>query len=292
MRSDTIPQAVGYARQEPIKAPGWHGLVAWDMLCNSLTTGLFLTAALGEMVLPDTFTPVARAAYPVALVFLVVDLVLLVVDLGDPWRFHHMLRVFKPGSPMSVGVWSLTVYSLPLTVVAILSLVPGGPVVETVRLAAIVLGIVPALAAAAYKGVLLSTSAQPGWQEARWLGGYLTCGALVLGCPALIVVAHLMGQPRAAEVLRPALALLLVVQVVPLAFLWAELWPVLRRAFTPGQQFVGITVVGAGSLLLPLCLVIVTDRPAWQLTAAVLVLLGGLAARYLLQIPHRSTQRP
>ena len=42
---------------------------------------------------------------------------LLVLDLGDPLRFHHMLRVFKPSSPMSLGTWSLTVYSLPLTLI-------------------------------------------------------------------------------------------------------------------------------------------------------------------------------
>ena len=36
---------------------------------------------------------------------------LLIADLGDPKRFHHMLRVFKPGSPMSVGTWTLLTYS-------------------------------------------------------------------------------------------------------------------------------------------------------------------------------------
>ena len=72
-------------------------------------------------------------AYPVALVFLAADLVLLVVDLGDPWRFHHMLRMFKPGSPMSLGVWSLTVYSLPLTIAAILSVMPMNETWEWVR---------------------------------------------------------------------------------------------------------------------------------------------------------------
>jgi hypothetical protein len=64
----------------------------------------------------------AKVAYPVALVLLLVDLGLLVLDLGDPLRFHHMLRTFKPGSPMSVGTWCLTIFSLPLTAAAALSL--------------------------------------------------------------------------------------------------------------------------------------------------------------------------
>ena len=37
------------------KAPNWHGLVALDMLFNNLTTGLFLVAALGELVAPENF---------------------------------------------------------------------------------------------------------------------------------------------------------------------------------------------------------------------------------------------
>src|SRR5271166_6868299 len=122
----------GYSTKEVTKVPGWHGLVAWDLLFNNLTTGLFLFAAVGELASPGLLGPVARAAYPVALVLLLTDLMMLVLDLGDPLRFHHMLRVFKPSSPMSLGTWSLTVYSLPLTlIVAIeaaqaLHLLPSG----------------------------------------------------------------------------------------------------------------------------------------------------------------------
>src|SRR5258708_21236346 len=37
---------------------------------------------------------------------------LLVVDLGRPARFHHMLRVFKLSSPLSVGTWILSGFGL------------------------------------------------------------------------------------------------------------------------------------------------------------------------------------
>ncbi|WP_416904257.1 NrfD/PsrC family molybdoenzyme membrane anchor subunit [Micromonospora echinospora] len=36
--------------------------------------------------------------------------VFLVHDLGRPARFHHMLRVAKVTSPMSVGTWILAVF--------------------------------------------------------------------------------------------------------------------------------------------------------------------------------------
>src|SRR5436190_22853140 len=207
----TARSGAGYATGPVTKAPAWHGLVAWDLLFNNLTTGLFLVAAIGELAAPAIFTPVARVAYPVALVFLIADLLCLVLDLGDPLRFHHMLRVFKPTSPMSLGTWCLTIYSLPLTVAAALSLWPGsGPALEWARKAAVVLGLLPALGSALYKGVLLSTNAQPGWRDARWPGGYLANSALLLGCAELLALATLLGQERAGTILRAALVLLLV----------------------------------------------------------------------------------
>ncbi|MCA1722555.1 MAG: polysulfide reductase NrfD [Actinobacteria bacterium] len=45
-----------------------------------------------------------------ALVGITASMYALVHDLGKPARFHHMLRVAKPTSPMSVGTWILTAY--------------------------------------------------------------------------------------------------------------------------------------------------------------------------------------
>ena len=212
----------GYTAQDVTKVPGWHGLVAWDLLFNNLTTGLFLFTAVGELAQPALLAPVARAAYPVALVLLLTDLVLLVSDLGDPLRFHHMLRVFKPSSPMSLGTWSLTVYSLPLTlIVAIeaaqaLDLLPRGWMApESIRKAAVVFGLLPAFGSLAYKGVLFSTSSQPGWKDARWLGGFMANSALALGCAQLLAISILTGDERAAAALRTVTAVLLVLQSDP-----------------------------------------------------------------------------
>src|SRR5262245_45683841 len=98
-----MTQPSGYATWPVTKMPNWGGLVACDRLFNNLATGLFLVAAVGELTDPMAFAAVAKLAYPIALLFLFADLTLLVLDLGDPLRFHHMLRVFKPSSPMSLG---------------------------------------------------------------------------------------------------------------------------------------------------------------------------------------------
>ena len=181
MQTNTMaPSQAGYASRVVTKPPDWHTLVVFDVLFNNLTTGLFLVAAVGELAAQAVFTSVATWAYPIALVLLLIDLGLLVLDLGDKLRFHHMLRVFKPSSPMSLGTWCLTVYSLFLTVIVAAEVVvavgwlPGDAgLAWWVRKVAVAGGLPFAFGSAAYKGVLFSTTAQPGWKDARWLGAYL-----------------------------------------------------------------------------------------------------------------------
>lgn len=274
------------------KAPDWHALVAWDMLFNNLATGLFLVAALGELVRPAVFTPVARVAYPIALLFLLVDLTCLVLDLGDPLRFHHMLRIFKPTSPMSLGTWCLTVYSFPLTVAAAISVLPT-PASEEMRVAlewarkgAVVLALLPALGSALYKGVLLSTTAQPGWKDARWLGAYLTSSAFMLGCASLLVIAVVTGQEGARSVLVQALLCLLLANGVFLCLLFANLQPTLGRIYETRKLWSNAALVFAFGLLLPLCLTL-TGSTSLLLSGVLFLLLGSLAIRFVIvKVPH------
>jgi Ni/Fe-hydrogenase subunit HybB-like protein len=287
MASAMATSSVGYAQKLPIKSAPWHALVAWDMFFNALSTGLFMTAALCELASAAVFTPIARVAYPLALLFLLTDLVLLVLDLGDRSRFHHMLRVFKPSSPMSFGVWSLTMFSLPLTVAAIFGVLPEGDVVRLVRRTAVIVGLLPALASVVYKGVLLSTSAQPGWKDARWLGGYHTFSAVVLGCAVMIVLAYPMDQARAMEMLRSALAILLVIQFIPAALLGAALSPVVSLVFSATHWSATIFGVLAAGMVLPLTIVVLDGEPMWMLVAALLVIVGNLPARFVIvHLPH------
>ena len=290
MQTDTRLQTSNYATKPVTKAPAWHGLVAWDMLLNGMTTGLFLVAALSELVAPDRFASVAQAAYPVALLLLLVDLLCLVLDLGDPLRFHHMLRVFKPRAPMSLGTWFLTIFAVPLTVAAALSLLPaGGMTLAWVRRLAVVIGLLPALGSAVYKGVLLSTNAQPGWKDARWLGGYLTNSALMLGCAEMLVLSVLMRHVSAAAILRPALGLLLVLNLVPLCLLAVDLRTTLSRLYTRWQLCGVGTLALGGGVLLPLCLLLVVDSPLSMLSAVMCIALGSLVIRFvIIMLPHAS----
>jgi hypothetical protein len=294
MKLKTKPRS-GYASNKVTKAPNWHGLVAWDLLLNNLTTGLFLVEALGDLVKPLIFAPLGKVAYPLALLLLLADLACLVFDLGNPLRFHHMLRVFKPTSPMSLGTWSLTAYSLPLTVLAVIDiavafhLLPeGSSFVYWIREACLIGGLIPALGSAVYKGVLFSTSSQPAWKDSRWLGGYLVNSPFVLGAAELLVIARLINQDRAASLLRPSLVILLVLHLIPLTRVIGEFRDGFERTHSRGQRMtIGAIALGLGWLV-PLILILTTSGLLSTILVMALLVSGSLMIRWtIVMIPHR-----
>jgi hypothetical protein len=279
----------GYADMTVTKVPGWHGIIAWDALLNGLATGLFLAAAVSELAAPAVFMRVAKVAYPIALVLLLVDLGLLVLDLGDPLRFHHMLRVFKPSSPMSLGTWCLTIFSLPLTAAAAFSLLAlMGWDFEWARITAVVVGLLPGFGSAAYKGVLLSTNAQPGWKDARWLGGYLTNSAILMGCAELLVLSAVMGQTHATAILRTGLIVLLALNVIPLSLLFANLRAAHALLYTREQQWRVGALIAAGALI-PLGLMLLNGDLLFISVAVIVLLAQSWLIRFVyVKIPHTS----
>jgi hypothetical protein len=280
----------GYANMPVTKAPGWYGTIASDALLNGMAMGLFLAAAACELAEPAIFAPVAKVAYPVSLVLLLLDLGMLVSDLGDPLRFHHMLRVFKPGSPMSVGTWCLTIFSLPLTAAAALSvLAEFGFDFEQARIVAVIVGLLPGFGAAAYKGVLLSTNAQPGWKDARWMGGYLTNSALLMGSGELLVLAAVMGRTQAISILRAVFIALLVLNLIPLGLLFRDLQPTHARLYTREQQWrVGLLILTAGTLL-PLAMALFNRGLLLIFGAVVFLVSTSWVIRFVyVKIPHTS----
>jgi hypothetical protein len=285
---DGVTQS-GYANMPVTKAPAWHGTIAWDALLNGMATGLFMAAAVSELAAPGII-PVAKIAYPVALVLLLVDLGLLVTDLGDPLRFHHMLRVFKPRSPMSVGTWCLSIFSMPLTAAAGLSvLAEFGFDFERLRILAVLAGLLPAFGSAAYKGVLLSTNAQPGWKDARWMGGYLTNSAILIGCAELLVLSTLMRQTQATAILRTGVVVLLVLNAIPMTLLFANLHPTYKRIYSRARQRVFGVSIFAAATLIPIGLILHSSDLLPISGAVIFLLLGSWVIRFVyVKIPHAS----
>jgi hypothetical protein len=88
----------------------------------------------------------------------------LIADLKKPSRFYNMLRVFKPTSPMSVGVYIFSVFGGSSMAAALSELtggaVPGGRIFETIA------GLIGPLMSV-YTSVLISDTAMPAWLYGR-----------------------------------------------------------------------------------------------------------------------------
>ena len=97
---------------------------------------------------------------------------LLISDLGRPERFHHMLRVFKVTSPMSVGSWILFLSNGSSNTAAALELTGR---LRPVKWLAEVVSFATGAPLATYTGTLIANTAIPVWHEARkelpWLFG-------------------------------------------------------------------------------------------------------------------------
>jgi hypothetical protein len=286
-----------YAGQVITRTPPWKALTVWDIFFNNMSLGLFLAAALGAALAPAAFGWLTRVAYPLALALLVVDLGLLIFDLGDPLRFHHMLRVFKPSSPMSFGTWSLTGYGILLGIASagavlqwpilagLRAWVPLLPLVEAAAGIAGLLAVIPALGGILYKGVLFSVTSQPGWRDARWLGGYLGNAALLLGSTMLLVLAGIFGQGEARTALQYALLALLALDVVLFSLLYRGIAPAFSARYDIAQKlFFWLTLVGMGWIG-PLALLLPGSQGV--LTAPPLLLAAALAVLYaVVYLPH------
>ncbi|MEH1168245.1 NrfD/PsrC family molybdoenzyme membrane anchor subunit [Micromonospora sp. CPCC 205539] len=171
----TVPPAdfTSYYGRPILKPPVWKHDIAGYLFTGGLAAGGALIGAGAQLTGRTGLRQVGRWT---ALGGVTASAYLLVHDLGKPSRFHHMLRVAKVTSPMSVGTWILTAFG-PLAGVAAVAelgtLLPQDGVLGLARRVAPNIGNVAGLAAAAtapalatYTGVLFSDTAVPSWHDA------------------------------------------------------------------------------------------------------------------------------
>jgi len=75
---------------------------------GGMAAGAYVTASLAHGFGSADDRRATAGGYYLAAAALVPCAPLLIADLGRPDRFHHMLRIFKPLSPMNLGAWTLT----------------------------------------------------------------------------------------------------------------------------------------------------------------------------------------
>jgi formate-dependent nitrite reductase membrane component NrfD len=144
-----------------INPPTWaESDIAGYLFAGGLAGACSILAAGADLTGRPTL---ARRARVCATGAISVSLLALIHDLGRPARFLHMLRVFKPSSPMSVGVWILFFYG-PLAAGSAASDVLGiAP--RSGRLAGAAAGLLGS-GVTTYTAALIADTAVPAWHEA------------------------------------------------------------------------------------------------------------------------------
>jgi len=178
-----------------LKPPTWGWEIASYFFLGGLSAGSYLLARLAERFGGARYREVTRTGTAVAALALAPCAPLLIADLGDPRRFHHMLRVFKPWSPMNLGAWTLTGYGGAVALALLREWARGRSEPERSAAARLTDGVVLTLTDAAgvplalvmtgYTGVLLSGSSTPAWSKNRWLGPLFSASAISTGAAAI-----------------------------------------------------------------------------------------------------------
>jgi len=94
-----------------LKRPVWKWEIATYFFFGGLSSGAYAIARMAERFGGSRFRDVSRTGTYLAWLTFLPCPPLLILDLGDRKRFHHMLRIFKPSSPMSLGTWAIMGYS-------------------------------------------------------------------------------------------------------------------------------------------------------------------------------------
>ena len=95
-----------------IKKAHWGWEIYMYFYLGGIAGGSYLVSALADLLGIRKASGLIRAGRYLSLVCIIQSLLLLIKDLGRPWRFHHMLRVLKFRSAMSLGTWGLSTFGL------------------------------------------------------------------------------------------------------------------------------------------------------------------------------------
>jgi formate-dependent nitrite reductase membrane component NrfD len=189
----------------------WRWEITWYFFVGGMMSGsAVLSTILDEFGDRDgDDKEMIRNGRYIALAGSAISGVLLIKDLGRPERFLNMMRIFKFKSPMSVGVYALSLFSgmAGLAVAdqlhrdGILPINFGGFLPRIVRNG--VFAFASSLMVS-YTGVLVSATAIPVWNQGRrFIPALFVCGGATATCAlnaALLALGG--GSPEAIEKLE------------------------------------------------------------------------------------------
>jgi formate-dependent nitrite reductase membrane component NrfD len=197
-------QGGGYYDYPVVRRPVWTWEVPAYFWLGGMAAGAFVTASLAQTIGSADDRRVAADGFYVAAAAIVPCAPLLIADLGRPDRFHHMLRIFKPLSPMNLGAWALTGFTPLAFARAALHAADTGLLRGPLRALAMLAprrlvelaGSLLGLTLAGYSGVLLGSTNVPLWAKSKLLGGVFMASALSSGSAAVTFQAARCGAPE------------------------------------------------------------------------------------------------
>ena len=281
-----MPQVIFY-NVEHHEAMG--ALVVVYFFMSGLGAGAFLTAAACRIFGGLKYAKVEKISAIAAPILLIPGLLCLMLDLGQPLRFFNLLLYFNPSSVASWGVWLINVFMGLSVLYAFLHII-GKAGTDKVK-PLVYLGSVVALAVGLYSGMLLyQMSGHELWHSAL-IPPIFLASAIASGLAVVLLLSGSAG-PDVTRTLSKALAIAVGIDLVlALTELMTLLWSGGDKAEAAnvilsggyGVLFIGIYLILG--LVIPLA-VLARQRPARavQVTAAVLVLAGTLAMRYVIVI--------
>jgi formate-dependent nitrite reductase membrane component NrfD len=282
-----------------VVAPGWTWFILLYFFFAGISGGAFVIGTMLRLWGSQADAAASRLAFIISFPLLLICPILLTIDLGQPTRFWHMLAdsvtgtlVFKPYSPMSLGVWGLTLFGLFSFVMFLAAVGEGGYLRWRVLAGAgrvmgsalgrvfMVIGAIFGLFVAAYTGVLLAVSNQPVWSDTWTLGGLFLASGLSGAAASILLLSR--GRRDAAVSdgkLMEADRYFIILELVLIALFLITLGGVVSKVLGGGWIILWLVVL-IGTLV-PL---IAEWRPTMMrqlppMVVPVLVLVGVLALR-------------
>jgi formate-dependent nitrite reductase membrane component NrfD len=270
-----------------LKKPHWEWEVVTYLFMGGIMGGSGMLVFVADH---ERDAALERNARYVAFVLASTCPLVLIKHLGRPERFHHMLRIFKLKSVMSMGVWGLIGFSLPATAAALGQAATDGLLPARVRWVRRLAprGVLDPLTAllgafiAGYTGVLISATAIPLWAIGkRHIPAISVCSGMAGACAlnAAILTLAPRTERSIAKLERLELIAGLSELVLLLAFerhagtLGAPMF-----AGAAGRKLRGFTLLG-GILIPALLNVVPVHGRAKTLLASALTLVGGYVLR-------------
>lgn len=189
----------GYDNVPILKRPVWGWEIACYFFVEGVSAGMYTLSTIADLMGVQRHRDTVGYGRLAALFAMMPAPGLLIADLGRPERFHHMLRVLKPRSPMNLGTWALTGYALFTTFRALRGIsyrLPRIPVLSTLlesipERVASAAGLPFALTMLSYPGVLLESTSIPVWAHTPYIGPLIAASSVGSGAAALSLVGEL-----------------------------------------------------------------------------------------------------